>query len=122
MKCEFDRELVSSYADGALTGSLAQDVEAHISGCDACRIELEFTREFGIVLRSLPKERASEDLIRRVLIGSAGKTHRTIGDKIWITFKIVCAITIHGFRIHDDQEEIWQGELPKWVMRWLLFV
>ncbi len=122
MKCEFDRQLINSYADGALTGGLAQDVEAHISGCDSCRIELEFTRDLEVALKSLPKETASKDMIIRILTYVASNAHKTIGDKIFFTFKAVWAITIHGFRVHDKQADLLFAELPELVMRWVLFV
>ena len=45
LTCREVVELVSAYLDGALPGDLRSAVEAHVNGCDGCRIVLDEFRD-----------------------------------------------------------------------------
>lgn len=122
MHCEFDRTLVSLYADRALRRELCSHVEDHLRGCAECRQTFEFIQELGIVLSSLPKERSPEKLIQHIIADVSDTTHHPVWITVYWTFTAVLTMVTHGFRIEDDQECVLRRELPMWIMRWVLFV
>ena len=122
MNCEFDQKILSMYADGALNRELLSHVETHISGCEACRREVEDIRVIGKALGSLPREAASSELIGRIIAESEITTRRTAWDTIKRTISAVWTVGMNGFQIEDDREKSLRRELPGWVARWVLFV
>lgn len=47
-------ELLSAHLDGELTAEETAAVEAHLAECDACRAELDATREVRTIVRAAP--------------------------------------------------------------------
>lgn len=119
MNCEFDRELLSLYADGALKSGLLLSVEDHISGCADCRRELEEIRMIGTTLSNIPREAAPLELIDRIL-----REHSD--EPAWVTLgrsiSAVWKTAMQGFRIEAEREARLRRELPEWVARWVLFI
>jgi len=60
MECEAARGLM---ADGEFQGAVA----GHLEGCAACRAEAEFRRRVAAAVAALPRERAPEGLVARVM-------------------------------------------------------
>jgi len=67
MACRDIVELVSDYLDGALTGGLLADVEAHLAACDGCAMVLDQLRE-TIRLTGMLTQDALTDRQRAVLL------------------------------------------------------
>ena len=122
MNCEFDHELLSLYADGALKRERVPDVENHISECEDCRRALEVMQDLGKVLNSLPRESAPQALIERILTEAEDKVRLTAWEAIRRTVSAIWIVAINGFGIEDDREGLLRRELPGWVVRWVLFV
>ena len=122
MKCGFDRELLSLYADGALSPERLSHLETHISECEECRRALEIMRDMWNALASLPRERAPDELIGRILSETGAATHRTAWTSVRWTAGSMWTAAIHGFRIEDERAEFLRKELPGWVARWVMFV
>jgi anti-sigma factor RsiW len=77
--CEEHSHNVLLYLDNELRGPELENFRAHLSGCSACREQLEEEQEFSDLLhRSRPLYRASDDLRTRVIaaqhISASGPT------------------------------------------------
>ncbi len=57
MNCQSARESLGAYVDGELPGEVRATIEAHLAGCTACTLELEF-------LRSVTASLAESDAIQ----------------------------------------------------------
>jgi hypothetical protein len=66
------RELLSAYADGALSEPARREVEARLEGSEELRRELADLRAVAEAVRSLPKHPAPEGLAARVRLRRAG--------------------------------------------------
>ena len=71
MKCEYIREMLSSYIDGMTSEKENRIISAHLESCLQCQSELENLRAFCAALKNLPTpelpERFSEDLHKRLI-------------------------------------------------------
>src|SRR5437899_11923135 len=121
MKCEFDRELLSMYGDGALDLNRTLRVREHLSECEDCRTELRVYRELGSALCSIPRERAPEQLIARILANENIHGSTTGLGAFKLTAGAICSAGIHGFEIGEERERMLRRELPGWITRWVLF-
>ncbi len=122
MNCGFEQELLSMYADGTLKQEFLSRVETHVLECEKCRRSLRDMQEVGNALNSLPRERAPNALIERILTEAEGDTHLTMWDAVRRTTSAMWTTAKDGFTIEDDQEGLLRRELPVWVARWVLFV
>jgi|tagenome__1003787_1003787.scaffolds.fasta_scaffold20961209_3 anti-sigma factor RsiW len=57
--CQDIVELVTGYVEGTLDPATTAAVEAHLAGCDACRVYVEQIRETIELLGHLPKDTLS---------------------------------------------------------------
>jgi len=70
MKCEYIREMLSSYIDGMTSEKENKIIKAHLENCSQCQSELEHLRALCATLKNLPTpelpERFREDLHKRL--------------------------------------------------------
>lgn len=62
MNCNNYKEQLSEYLDGQLAPASAQALEAHLSGCPACRAEFEALRQTVALVNGLPRLAAPADM------------------------------------------------------------
>lgn len=71
MKCEYIREMLSSYIDGMTSEKENKIIKAHLENCSQCQSELEHLRALCATLKNLPTpelpERFGEDLHKRLV-------------------------------------------------------
>lgn len=122
MNCEFDESLISLHADGNTAGSELQLTQRHLVACDKCRVVLDEIQTLGTALSAIPRLRASEQLIQRILLRSkpgAGKRRRGNGRRILAE---ILKTVANGLKIDAEREESLRRELPEWVARWVLYI
>jgi hypothetical protein len=93
MRCDDVAELTIDYLDGALGEEARRKVDEHLSGCAACRAELDNLGSVWSALGRLPAEVPSPDLgarFRRVL-GEHG-TPRAVGGGTWYRLPLLQAV------------------------------
>ncbi len=61
LRCDKAREQLSAYLDGELSPQARLLVEEHLSGCAACRGELESLKTAAALVRGLPRSAPPED-------------------------------------------------------------
>ena len=81
MSCEACRSLILDYVEGALHEEAARQVETHVGGCPACRMELALAQTIESALSGQELRMPPEDFTARVL--SALPAARTAGESFW---------------------------------------
>lgn len=66
MRCERIKEWMGEHLDGCLDADRTREMNEHLTGCDACRRELEELRQTVALLRDMPAVRPPADLIPSV--------------------------------------------------------
>ncbi len=61
-------ELLSAWLDGETTSDEAAAVEAHLAGCDECRVEVDDLHRARSAVRGLPWLELPTDLVGRVVV------------------------------------------------------
>jgi hypothetical protein len=77
---------------------------------------------FGTALGAVPRLRASDGLIQRILLQSksgAGKRRRGSGRRILVE---ILKTVADGLKIDAEREESLRRELPEWVARWVMYI
>jgi anti-sigma factor RsiW len=81
MSCEACRSLILDYVEGTLHAAEARQVEAHVAGCPACRMELALAQTIDRALSGQELRMPPADFTARVL--SALPATRTAGESLW---------------------------------------
>ncbi len=66
MRCERIKEWMGEHLDGCLDADRTREMNEHLTGCDACRRELEELRQTVALLRDMPAVMPPADLIPSV--------------------------------------------------------
>ncbi|HTK80892.1 MAG TPA: hypothetical protein VL633_01230 [Bacteroidota bacterium] len=122
MNCEFDKSFISLHADGITAGNELQLTQRHLAVCEECREVLNEIQTFGTALGAVPRLRASDGLIQRILLQSksgAGKRRRGSGRRILVE---ILKTVADGLKIDAEREESLRRELPEWVARWVMYI
>ena len=67
MKCSSTAQQLEAYLDGELDRATVDEIEAHLTGCAACRARLATLEELRGAIRSVPRHRAPPQLRERLL-------------------------------------------------------
>jgi hypothetical protein len=112
MKCAEVKGLLSSYLDGAVTGTEMQGLQAHLEGCAECMREYRLLRQTQQLLMSVGRVQQPADLglkLRLAISREAAGTRRPQFEGLWMrvenavnafmvpaTAGLVCAVLIFG--------------------------
>jgi anti-sigma factor RsiW len=81
MSCEACRSLILDYVEGTLHAAEARQVETHVAGCPACRMELALAQTIESALSGQELRMPPADFTARVL--SALPATRAAGESLW---------------------------------------
>lgn len=76
MRCRRVQSRLQPFVDGALTEQEARQIEQHVSGCTACRLELEAARALDCALAAEPLAEPRPELRAAILSRAVAKANR----------------------------------------------
>jgi len=122
MHCGFKQELLSMYADGALSRPGILQVEIHLGKCEECQRAIEDIRFIGNALHSIPREPPPHEMIARILANAEARVNQSAWNAVMWSVAAVWSVALGGFEISDERAALLRSEAPDWVARWVLFV
>jgi predicted anti-sigma-YlaC factor YlaD len=112
MSCEHYRQLLTGYVDEELADAQREQLESHLSACEACARELEELVAFKEHLAMLKFKEPSDAELERYWSRVYNRLERGVG---WILFSLGSIILLSWGAFKLIEEMIHDPEITLWV-------
>lgn len=98
MTCMQAKSLFSAYLDGAITGKQMYSLDQHLRGCAKCSLEYEQLRRTQLLMSSVRKAKAPNDLSLQLRLAISREIART-KKPVWGTLALRLENGLRGFMV-----------------------